>query len=109
MSSAIEIVGGNFETEVMQSKVPVLVDFSAVWCGPCQKIAPLVEELADAFQGRAKVAKVDVDNNQELATQFGIMSVPTLMIIKDGKVINKWSGFTSKQTLADSIETAIAS
>ncbi len=109
MSSTIEIAGANFETEVMKSDVPVLVDFSATWCGPCLKIAPLIEELASEFDGRAKVAKIDVDNNQELATQFGIMSIPTLMILKNGQVVNKWIGFTSKQALADALEASIDS
>ncbi|RJP19272.1 MAG: thioredoxin [Candidatus Omnitrophota bacterium] len=107
MSSEIEIAGGNFESEVLQSSVPVLVDFSATWCGPCQKIAPIVEQLAEEFSGRAKVAKVDVDTNQDLATQYGIMSVPTLLIIKGGEIVNKWIGFTSKQTLVDALEAAI--
>ena len=107
MSSEIEIAGGNFESEVLKSSVPVLVDFSATWCGPCQKIAPIVEQLAEEFSGRAKVAKVDVDTNQELATQYGIMSVPTLLIIKGGEIVNKWIGFTSKQTLVDALEAAI--
>ena len=108
MSHAIEISGGNYETEVMQSTVPVLLDFGATWCGPCQKIAPIIDELAQEFQGRAKVAKVDVDNNQDLAGQFGIMSVPTLAIIKDGQVVKKWVGFTQKQALSDALEAVIS-
>ncbi|HQH70810.1 MAG TPA: thioredoxin [bacterium] len=109
MSHSIEIQGGNFETEVLQSEVPVLVDFSASWCGPCQKVAPLVHELAGEFAGRAKVATVDVDTNQDLAMRYGVMSVPTLMIVKGGEVVNKWIGFTSKQVMSDALETAIAS
>lgn len=109
MSNTIVITGANFETEVLQSAVPVLVDFSATWCGPCQKIAPIVDELAEEYSGRAKVASVDVDNNQELATRFGIMSVPTLMIVKEGEIVNKWIGFTSKQVMMDALDTAIAS
>lgn len=109
MANTIEITGANFESEVLQSDVPVLVDFSATWCGPCQKIAPLVHELADEYSGRAKVATVDVDNNQDLATRFGIMSVPTLMVIKGGEIVNKWIGFTSKNTLAEALDSAISS
>lgn len=109
MANTLEIAGTNFDTEVLQSNVPVLLDFSATWCGPCQKIAPLIDELAGEYDGRAKVAKVDVDNNQELATKYGVMSVPTLMILKNGEVVNKWIGFTPKQTLADALDAAIAS
>lgn len=109
MSETLEIIGENFETEVLQSSVPVLVDFSATWCGPCQKIHPLVEELAKEYDGKAKVATVDVDNNQELATRYGVMSVPTLMILKSGEVVNKWIGFTPKQTLADALDASIGS
>ncbi|MGI6455216.1 MAG: thioredoxin [bacterium] len=108
MANAIEIAGSNFETEVLQSDVPVLVDFSATWCGPCQKMAPLVDELAVEFAGKAKVVKVDVDNNQDLAVRYQIMSVPTLMIIKGGEVVNKWIGFTSKQDLASALNQAIS-
>jgi len=106
---AQEISGNNFNSEVLQSNIPVLLDFSATWCGPCQKIAPLVEELAKDFSGRAKVFKIDVDNNQELASQYGIMSVPTLMIIKGGEVVNKWIGFTPKATLSEALEATISS
>lgn len=109
MSNTIEITGANFDSEIMRSNVPVLVDFSATWCGPCQKIAPIVDEIAGEYSGRAKVASIDVDNNQELATRFGIMSVPTLMIIKGGQTVNKWIGFTSKQVLIDALDAAIAS
>ncbi|MEW6235656.1 MAG: thioredoxin [Candidatus Omnitrophota bacterium] len=106
---AQEISGSNFNSEVLQSTAPVLLDFSATWCGPCQKIAPIVDELAKDFSGRAKVFKVDVDNNQELASQYGIMSVPTLMIIKGGEVVNKWIGFTPKATLSEALEATISS
>lgn len=109
MSNTIEITGDSFETEVLKSNIPVLVDFGASWCGPCQKIAPIVHELADEYAGRAKVATVDVDNNQELATRFGIMSVPTLMIVKGGETVNKWIGFTPKQSLVEALDAAIAS
>lgn len=109
MSSTLEIVADNFDSEVLQSNLPVLLDFSATWCGPCQKIAPLIDELAAEYAGRAKVAKVDVDNNQELATKYSVMSVPTLMILKNGEVVNKWIGFTPKQTLSDALEASINS
>lgn len=109
MASAIEIEGGNFETEVMNSPVPVLADFGAAWCGPCQKIAPTIEELAAEFEGRAKVVKIDVDTNQDLATQYNIMSVPTLLVMKNGNILKKWIGFTSKQELSEALNAAIDS
>ncbi len=108
MSNTIEITSANFETEIMKSDVPVLVDFGATWCGPCQKIAPIVHELAEEYVGKAKVATVDVDNNQELATRFGIMSVPTLLIIKGGEIENKWVGFTPKQTMVEALDAMLA-
>ncbi len=108
MSEIIHILGGNFEQEVVRSKVPVLVDFSAEWCGPCQRLAPLIDELAQDFAGRAKVAKVDVDKNQELAVRYGIMSVPTIVIFKGGKEVNKWVGSTPKDVLARGLEQALA-
>lgn len=107
MANAIEISGSNFDTEVLQSDIPVLVDFSATWCGPCQKIAPIVEGLAEEYAGKVKVVTIDVDNNQDLATKYGVMSVPTLMIVKGGDVINKWIGFTPKQTLAEALDAAL--
>ena len=81
----IEFTDQNFATEVLQSEKPVLVDFWAVWCGPCKMIAPFVEELANEFEGKAKVGKLDVDNNQESAIKYGVRSIPTVLIFKDGK------------------------
>lgn len=104
---AIAITPENWESEVMQSEVPVLVDFGAEWCGPCQRLAPFVEELADDFSGRAKVAKVDVDQNQSLAQQFNVMSVPTVKIFKGGEDLRTWIGFTPKETLAQGLEEAL--
>ncbi|MGC9326667.1 MAG: thioredoxin [Candidatus Hinthialibacter sp.] len=109
MANTIEITDNSFETEVLKSTMPVLVDFGAEWCGPCVKIAPIIDELAGDYAGRAKVVTVDVDQNQEIASRYGIMSIPTLMIIKDGKTINQWIGFTTKQTLAEALDAAIAS
>lgn len=106
---AQEISSDNFATDVLKSDVPVLLDFTASWCGPCQQIAPLIDELSSEMDGRAKVYKVDVDNNPELAQQYGVMSVPTLMLIKSGEVVNRWVGFTPKSTLAEAIEGAMVS
>ncbi len=106
MSEVIHIKG-NFDEEVLQSSVPVLVDFGAEWCGPCVRLAPFIQELANDFSGRAKVVEVDVDVNQELATQYGVMSIPTLIVFKDGEQVQKWVGFTQKETLAQGLEEAL--
>lgn len=109
MANTIEITDNSFETEVLKSTMPVLVDFGAEWCGPCVRIAPIIHELAEEYAGRAKVVTVDVDENQEIASRYGIMSIPTLMIVKDGKTVNQWIGFTSKQALAEALDAAISS
>ena len=102
MSSAniVYIEGGNWESEVIKSDVPVLVDFWAEWCGPCRAIAPTLDELADELAGKAKIAKVDVDKNPQLAGTFGIRSIPTLLIMKDGVVKEQMIGLQSKDVLA---------
>jgi len=88
----IHVTDGNFETAVLQSDIPVLVDFWAVWCGPCRAIAPVLDELADELAGKVKIAKVDVDKNPQLAGTFGIRSIPTLLVIKDGVVKEQMIG-----------------
>ena len=97
----------NFATEVLQSDKPVLVDFWAVWCGPCKTIAPLVEELASEFEGKAKVGKLDVDNNQESAIKYGVRSIPTVLIFKDGKVHDTIIGAVPKVQLKKKLEAAL--
>ncbi len=96
-----------FEEEVLHSDMPVLVDFYADWCGPCKMMAPVVEELAAEFSGKAKVGKLNVDQNPEIAQQYGVMSIPTLLIIKDGQVFYKAIGVQSKQTVADALRKAL--
>ncbi|HEX7356329.1 MAG TPA: thioredoxin [Ignavibacteriaceae bacterium] len=103
----ITFTDDNFETEVLQSDKPVLVDFWAVWCGPCKLIAPYVEELAAELEGKAKVGKLDVDNNQESAIKYGVRSIPTVLIFKNGKVHDTIIGAVPKVQLKQKLESAL--
>ncbi len=93
------LTNANFEQEVLQSDIPVLVDFWATWCGPCRMIAPAVEEIANEREGSVKVGKVNVDEEGALAMQFGIQSIPTLLLFKDGKLIDSAVGYRTKEQL----------
>ncbi|MCX8103744.1 MAG: thioredoxin [Candidatus Bipolaricaulota bacterium] len=93
-----------FTKEVLQSSQPVLVDFYADWCGPCRAIAPIVEEIAHELSNRLKVVKLDVDQNQEIAMQYGVQSIPTLLLFKNGKEIERLIGYMSKSKLLSKIE-----
>lgn len=101
----VTVTDQNFEQEVLNSEEPVLVDFWAAWCGPCRIIAPAIEELASEFEGRAKIAKMDVDTNPQVAMSFGIRSIPTLLFFKDGKVVDQLIGVAPKKALADRLES----
>ena len=103
MGKPIEITDSNFQSTVLDSDKPVLVDFWAEWCGPCRAIAPIIEELAVEMEGKAVVGKVDVDNNQQVSAQFGVMSIPTLLVFKGGKVVDKHVGLTSKGVLSQKL------
>jgi thioredoxin 1 len=107
MNQVLEANDANFDSEVMQSDHPVLVDFSAVWCGPCKKIAPIVEELAGDYAGRVKVVKVDVDKSPGTAAKFGVMSVPTLLLFQGGTVKDQVIGVVSKRVLADKVDKVL--
>ena len=97
----IKLTNANFEEEVLKSEIPVLVDFYATWCGPCKMIAPLVEEISEEYEGRIKVGKIDVDESAELAIAFGVSSIPTIMVFKNGEVYKKAVGYRSKKELED--------
>jgi thioredoxin 1 len=97
-----------FEQEVLKSDVPVLVDFWAVWCGPCKAIAPTVEELAKQYKGKVKVAKMDVDEHQNVPQQYGIRSIPTLLVFKGGRVVDTIVGAVPKAKLEESLKKAIS-
>ena len=99
----LELTDANFQQEVLKSDTPVLVDFWAVWCGPCRMIAPVVEEIASDYQGKLKVGKLDVDHNPETAMQFGIRSIPTLLVFKGGKIVEQIIGAMPKKALLDKV------
>jgi thioredoxin 1 len=104
MGNAIELTDANFDEEVISSDIPVIVDFWAVWCGPCKMIAPVVDEIAEEYRGKIKVGKLDVDNNRQIATNFMIRSIPTLLIFKNGRVVEQIIGVVAKSNLVEKIE-----
>ena len=101
---ARELKSNEFQNEVINGQGVILVDFSAVWCGPCKMLAPVVEQLSTEMEGKAKVFKVDVDKSGDIAQKYNIMSVPTVMIFKDGKVIEQMVGFQPKEALKRKLE-----
>ena len=109
MSTPIALTDDNFAEEVLDSNLPVLVDFWAAWCGPCRMVAPIVEELATEYDGKAKVAKLDVDAAQKTAMKFGIRSIPTLLIFKGGKVSDQVIGAIPKEQIAEKLDAVLAS
>lgn len=105
---AAHVDDANFQTEVTQSKIPVLVDFFATWCGPCKMLAPTIDELSEEYAGRAKIVKVDVDQSPLTAQHFGIQSIPTLVFFKDGKPVSHTMGVQSKDTLQNKLDALLA-
>ena len=101
--AAIEATQATFK-ELINTDQPVLVDFWAEWCGPCQMMTPIVNELSEEFAGKAKIAKVDVDSNSELTVEFGVRNIPTILIFKNGEVVEKIVGTTTKKELEDRIK-----
>ena len=104
MSSAPAVTDASFKGEVLESDVPVLVDFWAPWCGPCRMVAPVVEEIAEQYEGQIKVVKLNTDENPQVASNYGIRSIPTLMIFKDGQRVDMVVGAVPKTTLANTLE-----
>jgi thioredoxin 1 len=103
----LEFTDQNFETDVIQSELPVLVDFWAEWCQPCRMLTPTIEELANEYEGRLKVGKVDVDNNREVALKFGVMNIPTVFIFKGGEMQKKFVGLVSKDEYKSAIDELV--
>ena len=99
MSTPVAVTDETFEAEVIQAELPVLTDFWATWCPPCKMIAPVLEEIAAEYAGQLKVAKLDVDTNPRTATQFGVMSIPTLILFKSGQAVERLVGAMPKRTL----------
>ena len=108
MGKPLEVTDSTFEQEVLQSTQPVLVDFWAVWCGPCKAIAPIVEELAGEYEGKLKVMKLDVDDNPRTATAYGVQSIPTLLVFKDGKPAERIVGAVPKKVIVDKLQGVVA-
>ena len=105
--SVFSITNNNYHEEVVTSGKPVLLDFWAPWCGPCRMLSPVIEELAKDFEGKAKICKVNTDEAQDLATKFGVRSIPTLLFIKDGEIKAQMIGAQSKQVIADKINSLL--
>ncbi|MDR2068780.1 MAG: thioredoxin [Spirochaetaceae bacterium] len=107
MSNGVQITAANFEGEVLQSPVPVLVDFWAAWCTPCKMIGPLLDQLGESYAGRLKIGKVNVDEENDLAGRHNIVSIPTLMVYKDGQIVRQKVGSMPKQELENLVKDLV--
>ena len=105
--ATVHVNDAEFDAEVRQAETAVIVDFWAEWCGPCRMLTPTIEQLADDYQGRAKVGKLDVDANRAVAQQFGVMSIPTIVVLKGGEVTKKFVGISQKEELAAALDEAM--
>ena len=108
MSKAFEVTDSSFESDVVEATTPVVVDFWAVWCGPCRMVSPIVDELATEYEGKVGFAKLNVDENPEVSVKYGIRSIPTLLVFKDGKPVDQIVGALPKKEMQKRVEAAIA-
>ena len=104
---ALEITDATFNKTVLQSDKPVLVDFWAAWCGPCRMVGPIIDELSNDYDGKAIVGKVDVDSNQEFAAKYGVRNIPTVLLFKNGELVDRKVGVSPKQVYAEAIDSAL--
>jgi thioredoxin 1 len=104
---AVQITDANFEETVLKSDKPVLVDFWAEWCGPCRMLGPIIEELSSDYDGKAIIGKVDVDSNQQFAAQYGVRNIPTVLIFKDGELVNRQVGVSQKNVYSEYIDALL--
>ena len=108
MANIAEVTDANFDSEVLKSGQPVLVDFWAAWCGPCHAVSPVVEEVATGYEGKLKVVKLNVDQNNEIPSRYGIRGIPTLLIFKDGKIAEQIVGYVPKETIDQTVIRVLA-
>ena len=104
---ALEITDSNFEETVLKSDKPVLVDSWAAWCGPCRMVGPIIDELSEEYEGKAVVGKVDIDSNQQYAAQFGVRNIPTVLVFKNGELVDRKVGVSSKNDYAQALDNLI--
>ena len=104
---ALQITDSNFEETVLKSDKPVLVDFWAAWCGPCRMVGPIIDEISEEYEGKAVVGKVDIDSNQQYAAQFGVRNIPTVLVFKNGKLVDRKVGVSSKNDYAQALDSLI--